>query len=141
LNVSATTPPAPPPPPDIARLTLTNNCPGGAPRCVIIEWLAYQQPRQSGYYAQAANIAVERIVGALDQQLFQVDITDTRYVDVNPFMEEFQLVDGQVRQNCRYDVLYRMVAFDAEGHTYGASGLSVMTPQCDELWNVVVEPR
>ncbi len=141
LNFSATTPPAPPPPPEIVRLTLANNCPGGAPRCAIIEWQAYQQPRLNGYYAQAANIAVERIVVGRDQQVFQVNMADTRYVDLNPYFEEHQLANGNLRQICRYDVLYRMVAFDADGHTFGASGLSVVTPQCDEPWNAVVEPR
>jgi len=141
MNISATTPPAPPPPPEIMRLTATNNCPGGTPRCMVIEWQAYQQPRQNGYYAQAASIAVERVIGALDRQLFPVNLVDTRYVDLNPFMQEWQMANGQVDRNCRYDVTYRMVAFDAEGHTYGASGLSMITPQCDEAWNKVVEPR
>jgi hypothetical protein len=34
-----------------------------------------------------------------------------------------------------------MVAFDAEGHIYGASPLVVDTPACDARWDQVVEPR
>jgi len=140
-NFSATMPLAPPPPPDIVRLTATNNCANGAPRCVVIEWQAYEQPRQNGYYAEAANIVVERVIFGTDRQAFPVGMADTLFVDLNPYMDEFQLANGEVRQVCRYDVLYRMVALDAEGHRFGASGLSVITPQCNEPWNEIVEAR
>lgn len=140
-NYSATLPPAPPPPPEISRMILSNNCPGGAPRCVIIEWQAYEQPRPNGYYAQAENIAVERIVGALDRQLFAVNIGDTTFVDLNPFVTELELMNGEVRRICHYDTTYRMVAFDAGGHTYSASPLSTVFPGCDDPWNAVIEPR
>ncbi len=140
-SFSAMTPLAPPPPPDILRLTATNNCPGGAPRCVIIEWQAYTQPRQNGPYAQASRIAVERVVGAIDRQLFPVGLGDTRFVDVNPLMHEIQMANGQVRRVCRWTTNYRMVAFDAEGHTYGASPLLIVMPECEAPLNIVVEPR
>jgi len=140
-SFSATMPPAPPPPPEIARMTVTNNCPGAAARCVIIEWQPYEQPIEGGYYAQAETIAVERVVGNLDRQLFPVNIADTRFVDSNPFMSEIELMNGEVRRICHYDTIYRMVAFDAGGHTYGASPLSTVMPGCDEPWNIVIEPR
>ena len=140
-SFSATTPLAPPPPPEILRLTATNNCPAGAPRCVVIEWQAYAQPRQNGPYAQASRIAVERVVGAIDRQLFPVGLGEIRFVDLNPLMEEIQMANGQVRRVCRWTTNYRMVAFDAEGHTYGASPLLIDMPECDAPLSIVVEPH
>ena len=140
-NVSATTPPAPPPPPEIVRLTATNNCPGGVLRCVIVEWQLYEQPRPNGYYSQAASIAVERKVGAIDQRLYPMNIADTSYIDLDPFVNEFELANGDIRQVCTYDTVYRIVAFDAQGHWYGASPMSINMPECDAPWNVVVESR
>jgi hypothetical protein len=108
---------------------------------VIVEWQPYQQPRPGGYYSQAARIAVERVVGAIDSRLFYVELDDTRFVDNGPYMRLVNMADGSQRRICRHDVLYRMVAFDAEGHTFGASPLSVVTPACDEPWNVVEQAR
>ncbi len=140
-SFSATTPPAPPPPPEIVRLTASNNCPGGAARCVVVEWQAYTQPRQNGPYAQASSIAVERLVGAIDRQLFPVGLGDTRYVDLSPYVAEIRMANGQVRRVCLWSTNYRMVAFDAEGHTYGASPLVIDMPECAAPLHIVVEPH
>jgi hypothetical protein len=138
-NFTATMPPAPPPPPEIDRITLSNNCPNGAPRCVIIEWQPYESPQPGGYYAPAASIAVERVVGALDQRYYPVGRNDTLYYDLDPYIREVEMVDGTIRRICRHDTLYRMVAFDAEGHTFGASPLSVNTPDCNAPWDIIVQ--
>ena len=140
-SFSAITPPAPPLPPEILRLTAANNCPAGVPRCVAIEWQLYEQSRMDGPYAQAAQIAVERVVGAIDQQIFPVGIGDTSYVDLLPFMNEVEMANGQVRRLCRWTTNYRMIAFDAEGHTFGASPLTIDMPDCNAPLNIVVEPR
>jgi hypothetical protein len=141
-NFSVTMPKAPPPPPDILRVTATNNCPGGVPRCVIVEWAPYEGPDANHWlYAQAARIYVERVVGGLDTQRFLVDLSDTRYVDTSPYTTEHRLADGSIRLHCSYDVIYRMRAYDADGHSFGASPISIRTPDCDAPWNVVEEAR
>ncbi|MBM3179591.1 MAG: hypothetical protein FJZ86_04480 [Chloroflexi bacterium] len=139
-NFTLTMPKAPPPPPDILRVTATNNCPGGAPRCVIVEWAPYEGPdADNEFYAQAARIYVERVVGALDTERFLVELGDTRFVDTSPYMAEHRLADGSIRRVCSYSVTYRMIAFDADGHSFGASPITIQTPECNAPWNVVGE--
>lgn len=138
-NFTVTMPKAPPPPPDILRVTATNNCPGGAPRCVIVEWSPYQQPDPNSDSSQAARIYVERVVGALDTERFLVELGDTRYIDISPYMAEHRLADGSIRRVCSYSVTYRMIAFDAEGHSFGASPIAIQTPECNAPWNVIGE--
>ncbi len=128
-TVAYTTPPALPPSPQILRLQATNTCPQGEARCIVIEWQPYQQPR-SDYYNQAAQIIIQREIGILDHTQFNVDLDATRFVDDTPFQQ------GQV---CRYEVTYRLIALDAEGHSYGGTSLSIFTPRCNEPWNVTVE--
>lgn len=140
-GVSLTTPSAPPPSPNILRLTATNNCPAGTARCVIVEWQAYQQPAPNGYFAQADRIAIERVVGAIDHQIFPVGLGDTRFVDLNPYSVEHVMANGSVEEICRWTSTYRMKSFDAEGHTYGSSVLLIDLPECDAPVNIVVEAR
>lgn len=139
-NAAVTMPKAPPPSPKILRVTATNTCPPGVPRCVVVEWDPYDNPGPDHfYYAQAARIYVERVVGALDSQLFPVGMGDTRFVDANPYMAEHHMADGFIRQICSFSVVYRMVAYDADGHTFGASPIQIQTPACDDRWDVVEE--
>ena len=51
------------------------------------------------------------------------------------------MANGQVRRVCRWTTNYRMVAFDAEGHTYGASPLLIDMPECDAPLSIIVEPH
>lgn len=140
VNVDVTMPKSTPPPPDIRRVTATNTCPAGVLRCVVVEWAPYASPQPDNpYYAEAAHIYVERLVGALDQRLFPVGMGDTRFVDVNPYAVEHHMADGSTRLLCSYSVIYRMVAYDADGHSYGASPIQIDTPACNDAWNVVEE--
>ncbi len=140
-NTVVRMPDAPPPSPKIQQLELSNNCPGGAPRCVKINWELFQQPLPYSHYSQAASLAVERKVGALDTQIFRVGLSDTSFVDTNPFMQDMLLANGQHRLICRYSVMYSMVAFDAGAHVYGASTIEVDTPACDQPWQQTIQAR
>lgn len=140
--VQITTAPAPPPPPDILRLTASNDCPGGVDRCVLVEWDLYEQPRPGPNFYQAARIAVERVVPGFDQQEFPVDLADTQYIDLDMYVMDLELANGEIRQICHHDVTYRMIAYSAEGYKYGASPLTLDMPAgCDDPLNIVVERR
>ena len=139
-GILVTIPTSPPPPPQITRLTVTDrNCPGGVPRCVMVEWQPYEQPSLVGFYSQAARIVVERIIGDLDRQEFEVGLDDTSFVDTTPFMQSFNLADGSTWHVCRYTTTYRLKAYDDGGHWYGAFPLTVDMPDCDEPVNITVE--
>ena len=49
------------------------------------------------------------------------------------------VLDGSIRRVCSYSVTYRMIAFDAEGHSFGASPIAIQTPECNAPWNVIGE--
>jgi len=141
-RVQVRTAPMPPPPPDILRLTASNDCPGAVQRCVLVEWDLYEQPRPSPNIYQAARIAVERIVQGFDQREFPVNLADTQFMDLDLYVMELELANGQVRRICHYDVTYRMIAYSEEGYKYGASPLTLDMPaECDDPLNIVVERR
>lgn len=141
-RVQVRTAPMPPPPPDILRLTASNDCPGAVQRCVLVEWDLYEQPRPSPNIYQAARIAVERIVQGFDQREFPVDLADTQFMDLDMFVLEMELANGDVRRICHHDVTYRMIAYSEEGYKYGASPLTLdMTGECDDPLDIVVERR
>jgi hypothetical protein len=140
--VQVTTAPAPPPPPDILRLTATNDCPGGVRRCVLVEWDFYEQPRPGPIFYQAAHIAVERIVQGFDQREFPVGFADTQFMDLDLFVMELELMNGDIQEICHHDVTYRMIAYSAEGYMFGASPLTLDMPaECDDPLDIVVERR
>nr|MBC8503872.1 hypothetical protein [Chloroflexota bacterium] len=141
-SIQVTTAPIPPPPPRILRLTASNDCPGAVQRCVLVEWDLYEQPRPSPNIYQAARIAVERIVQGFDQREFPVNLADTQFMDLDLYVMELELANGQVRRICHYDVTYRMIAYSEEGYKYGASPLTLDMPaECDDPLNIVVERR
>ncbi|MBN1266012.1 MAG: hypothetical protein JXA25_10995 [Anaerolineales bacterium] len=139
-SVLYTTVQSPPRPPQILRLIVSSeNCESGGNRCVEVEWEQYEQPVQIGYYEQAASIVVERITGGLDGQIFPVALEEARFVDNDLFEMNVELVSGEVRRICNYSTTYRMIAYDAEGHWYGASPLTVDMLACDVAMEQEVE--
>ena len=130
---------SPPMPPELIRLRATNNCPNGAPRCVVVEWQPYVQSARG---EAAPQIHVIRKIGAIEHSEFTLNVAETSFVDTSPFMREYDLVNGEHVVQCDYDVDYAVDAFDANGHSIpGWDALTIRTPDCDVPWNVTVEAR
>ena len=140
--IQIATAPAPPPSPHILRLTASSDCPGASERCVLVEWDLYEQPRPGPNFYPAARIAVERVVFGFDQREFAVGFADTQFMDLDMYVMELELANGDVRRICHHDVTYRMIAYSEDGYKYGASPLTLdMTGECDDPLDIVVERR
>lgn len=127
-------PPCPPKdPPALQRLHATNNC-DGAERCVIVDWAPYQ-PLDEVPYLPAVAIQIERNTAFLNSPWVVIEVP----------MNATQFIDPDVR--CGFPYLYRMVAVDERGLRRSSSNFSqppmlrIDTPDCDQPWDLVVEPE
>ena len=109
---------------------------------MLVEWDLYEQPRPGPNFYPAARIAVERVVFGFDQREFAVGFADTQFMDLDMYVMELELANGDVRRICHHDVTYRMIAYSEDGYKYGASPLTLdMTGECDDPLDIVVERR
>ncbi len=127
-------PPKCPPkdPPALQQLRATNDC-GGAERCVIVNWLPFEQAGDERHLP-AEHLLIERRINVINRPWTSFEIS----------MDETQFIDTEMR--CETAFQYRMVAIDERGLRRSSSNFSqppmliIDTPPCDQPWDVVVVP-
>jgi len=128
----------PPKAPNLLSAMLSQQCPNNAPRCVILNWDHYQQ---NDHTQPAVTLRVKRQFGAIENSSYLVSTDAVTFIDANPFMREYDLVNGGHVVDCSFDMLYAIDALDAQGHSdVGWDAIRVSTPDCDQPWNQILLP-